>query len=105
MRSILVRYPWEIGIMVEIGACLGPYKILARLGAGGMEEVYRGKDTRLGREVAVKVLPEFLADNNDALMRFEREARALASLSHLNILTIFDFGKEQDICYAVTELL
>jgi serine/threonine protein kinase len=91
--------------MIEIGACLGPYKILARLGAGGMGEVYRGKDTRLGREVAVKVLPEFLADNNEALMRFEREARALAALSHPNILTIFDFGKEQDICYAVTELL
>ena len=84
---------------------LGPYEILSPLGAGGMGEVYRAQDTRLGREVAVKVLPERLAGDPKALSRFEREARAVAALSHPNILAIHDFGQERGIHYAVTELL
>ncbi|MBI3666374.1 MAG: protein kinase [Acidobacteria bacterium] len=87
------------------GTRLGPYEILAPLGAGGMGEVYRARDPRLGREVAIKVLPEHLANNPEALARFEREARAVAALSHPNILASFDCGTDQGICYAVTELL
>lgn len=83
----------------------GRYQIIASLGAGGMGEVYRAKDMRLSRDVAVKVLPEHLAQNTDALARFEREGKALAALSHINILTIHDFGDEDGVCYAVTELL
>lgn len=84
---------------------LGPYKILGQIGAGGMGEVYRAFDTRLQRDVAIKILPEHLAGNPDALKRFEREARALAALSHPNILTIFDVGRQDEIAYVVTELL
>jgi len=90
---------------VASGTVLGPYRILAPLGRGGMGEVYRAKDTRLDREVAVKVLPEHLAQDADALKRFEREAKAVAALSHPNILDIHDFGTDQGICYAVMELL
>ena len=75
------------------GTKLGPYEILSPLGAGGMGEVYRAKDTRLGREVAVKVLPERLAGDAELVRRFEREARAVAALSHPNILTLFDFAR------------
>jgi eukaryotic-like serine/threonine-protein kinase len=84
---------------------LGPYKILGLIGAGGMGEVYRAKDSRLGRSVAVKVLPEHLADNPVALARFEREAKAVASLAHPNILVLHDVGEHDGIHYAVTELL
>ena len=87
------------------GTKLGPYEILAPLGAGGMGEVYRAHHPRLGREVAIKVLPERVAADPEALARFEREARAVASLSHPNILAIFDFGSDNGISYAVTELL
>ncbi|MFY9549592.1 MAG: protein kinase [Thermoanaerobaculia bacterium] len=87
------------------GTRLGPYEILSPLGAGGMGEVYRGQDSRLGREVAVKVLPERLAGDPKSLSRFEREARAVAALSHPNILAIHDFGEERGVRYAVTELL
>src|SRR5712691_7459871 len=87
------------------GTRLGPYEILGPIGAGGMGEVYRAKDARLGREVAVKVLPERLAKDPLALARFEREARAVAALSHPNILAIHDFGKDGEVQYAVTELL
>ncbi len=87
------------------GHRLGPYEILAPIGAGGMGEVYRARDSRLGREVAVKVLPPHLAANPAALARFEREARAVAALSHPNILAIHDFGSDQGVSYAVTELL
>ncbi|HTY43311.1 MAG TPA: protein kinase [Thermoanaerobaculia bacterium] len=87
------------------GTRLGPYEILAPLGAGGMGEVYRARDTRLNREVAIKVLPERVARDADALGRFEREAKAVAALSHPNILSIFDVGTEGGVSYAVTELL
>lgn len=90
---------------MKAGSKLGPYEILAPLGAGGMGEVYRARDKRLGREVAIKVLPAAVAGDPDRLARFEREARALAQLSHPAILSIFDFGKEGETAYAVTELL
>jgi eukaryotic-like serine/threonine-protein kinase len=90
---------------LSAGARLGPYEILAPIGAGGMGEVYKAQDTRLGREVAIKVLPESLAENAEALSRFQREARAVAALSHPNILAIHDFGKEGETSYAVMELL
>jgi len=88
-----------------IGSKLGHYRITAPLGAGGMGEVYRARDERLGREVAIKVLPRAVADDPERMARFEREARALAALSHPNILAIFDFGADGGITYAVTELL
>jgi TolB-like protein/Tfp pilus assembly protein PilF len=90
---------------LSIGTRLGPYEILAPLGAGGMGEVYRARDPRLNREVAIKVLPERLAQDPQALARFESEAKAVAALSHTNILAIFDVGADQGVTYAVTELL
>ena len=87
------------------GTRLGPYEILAPIGAGGMGEVYRARDAKLDRDVAVKVLPSQLTSNPDALARFEREAKAVAALSHPNILAIFDFGTHDGVSYAVTELL
>src|ERR1043166_1143794 len=87
------------------GTKLGPYEVLGPIGAGGMGEVYRARDARLGRDVAIKVLPEHLSKDPQALARFGREARAVAALSHPNILAIFDVGSEQGVSYAVTELL
>ena len=87
------------------GTRLGSYEIVAPLGAGGMGEVYRARDLRLDREVAIKVLPEQLAANPEALRRFEREAKAVAALSHSNILSIHDFGDNQGVRFAVMELL
>jgi serine/threonine protein kinase len=74
------------------GTRFGPYEIVSPLGAGGMGEVYKAKDTRLDRYVAIKVLPTEFAQDADRLARFEREAKAVALLSHANILSIFDFG-------------
>src|SRR6266568_6155508 len=90
---------------LPVGTHLGPYEILAPLGTGGMGEVYRARDPRLNREVAIKVLPQRLANDPQALARFESEARAVAALSHPNILAIHDFGNDQGVSYAVTELL
>jgi hypothetical protein len=87
------------------GSRLGPYEILAPLGAGGMGEVYRARDTKLDRDVAVKVLPSSLARDPAALARFEREAKAVAALSHPNILAVHDFGTSEGTSYAVMELL
>ena len=87
------------------GTRLGPYEIVAPIGAGGMGEVYRARDSRLDRDVAVKVLPEHLSHNPQALARFIRETKAVAALSHPNLLAIFDTGTENGISYAVTELL
>lgn len=83
----------------------GRYEILAPLGAGGMGEVYRARDLLLSREVAVKVLPAHLASDHGALSRFEREARAVAALTHPNILAIHDFGNDNGTSFAVMELL
>ncbi len=92
--------------MLEAGLKLQKrYEILSHLGAGGMGEVYRARDTVLGRDVAIKVLPEDLAGSPQALQRFEREAKALATLSHPNILSIHDFGSDHSISYLVMELL
>src|SRR5438105_9242324 len=88
-----------------IGSRLGPYQIVAPIGAGGMGEVYRARDDRLDRDVAIKVLPERFAEDPAALSRFEREAKALAALSHPNVLGILDFGQQDGVVYAVTELL
>ena len=87
------------------GTKLGPYEIISPIGAGGMGEVYKAKDTRLDRMVAIKVLPEDFAKNPDALARFEREAKAVAALNHTNITGIFDIGRLDDTAYAVMELL
>lgn len=87
------------------GALLGPYRILAPLGAGGMGEVYRAHDARLNRDVAIKVLPEHLTNDPAALARFESEAKAVAALSHPNILVLHDFGSQDGTTWAVTELL
>jgi serine/threonine protein kinase len=87
------------------GARLGPYEIVAPLGAGGMGEVYRARDPRLGREVAVKVLPSEVARDPERLRRFEQEARAASALNHPNILTVHDVGAAGGTSYLVTELL
>jgi serine/threonine protein kinase len=87
------------------GTRLGPYEIVAPLGAGGMGEVYRARDSRLSREVAIKVLPAGLAANPERLKRFEREARSASGLSHPNIVTIHDFGREGDTSYIAMELV
>ena len=88
-----------------IGRTLGHYRIVERIGAGGMGVVYRARDERLDRDVAVKVLHRDVARDADRLSRFEREAKAVAKLDHPNILSIHDFGSEDGVTYAVTELL
>ena len=87
------------------GSKLGPYEILGPLGAGGMGEVYRARDTRLGREVALKMLPESFSRDADRLRRFEQEARAVAALNHPNILAIHDIGEDGGSPFIVSELL
>ena len=87
------------------GIKLGPYEILAPLGAGGMGEVYRARDSRLGRDVAVKVLPQHLSANLEVRTRFEREAKTVSSLNHPNICVIHDIGREGDTDYLVMELI
>src|SRR5947208_3934890 len=91
--------------MLAPGTLLGPYKILMAIGAGGMGEVYRAQDTRLQRDVAVKVLTRNLSTDADALRRFEQEARAAGMLNHPNILAIYDIGDEGGLHYIVSELL
>jgi eukaryotic-like serine/threonine-protein kinase len=87
------------------GTKLGPYEIVSPLGAGGMGEVYRARDARLGRDVAVKVLPAAFSRDPERLRRFEQEARAAAALNHPNILAVFDIGTHDESLYVVTELL
>ena len=87
------------------GTKLGPYEIQSPLGAGGMGEVYRAKDTRLDRLVAVKILPGHLSDNIEAKQRFDREARAISSLNHPNICTLHDVGHQDGIDFLVMEFL
>ncbi|HEV8610295.1 MAG TPA: serine/threonine-protein kinase, partial [Thermoanaerobaculia bacterium] len=87
------------------GSRLGPYEIVSALGAGGMGEVYRAKDPRLGREVAIKVLPASFSKDPDRLRRFEHEARAAGVLNHPNITAVYDIGSHDGAPYVVTELL
>ncbi len=91
--------------MLTEGTKLGPYEILSPLGAGGMGEVYRAKDTRLERDVAIKVLPSHLTGNAELKQRFEREAKAISSLTHPNICTLHDIGHDSGVDYLVMELI
>ena len=88
-----------------VGRRLGPFEVLGLVGRGGMGEVYRARDTRLGREVALKVLAPAVAGDPQLLMRFEREAKLLASLSHPNVLSLHEYGEEDGVAFAVSELL
>src|SRR6266404_9888083 len=89
----------------KTGTRFGPYQILTSIGAGGMGEVYRARDTRLNRIVAIKVLPTHLADRSELRERFERAARTIASLNHPHICTLFDIGQQDGIDYLVMEYL
>src|SRR6267378_6298532 len=90
---------------LAVGTKLGPYEILTAIGAGGMGEVYRARDTRLDRIVAIKVLPTHLADRAELRERFEREARVVASLNHPHICVLHDIGQQDSIDYLVMEYL
>src|SRR5512140_1084022 len=90
---------------LQVGMRIGPYEILAPAGSGGMGEVYRARDTRLDRIVAIKVMPTIAANDPDRLHRFEQEARSVAALSHPNILAIYDVGSWEGAPYLVTEFL
>jgi len=86
---------------ITAGSRLGPYEILAPLGAGGMGEVWKARDTRLERTVAIKLLPQSVAASPEARQRFEREAKAVAKLSHPHICALYDVGREGDVEYLV----
>ena len=90
---------------LEAGTKLGPYEILSPIGAGGLGEVYRAKDTRLDRDVAIKVLPSHLTSNSEFKQRFEREAKAISGLTHPNICTLHDIGHQDGVDYLVMELI
>src|SRR5687768_14557519 len=92
-------------LTLPAGTRLGPYEVREPLGAGGMGEVYLAYDTRLRRNVAVKVLPAAFAQSPDRLQRFEQEARATATLNHPNVMAVFDVGIDGDVPYVVLELL
>src|SRR5690349_1026644 len=91
--------------MLAPGTQLGPYEIVSLLGTGGMGEVYRARDTRLGRVVALKVMPPDVAADNIRRQRFEHEARAASALNHPNILTVYDTGSHDGLAYIVSELI
>src|SRR5262249_37645184 len=90
---------------LEAGRRLGPYEVLSPIGAGGMGEVYKARDTRLGRDVAVKVLPQHLSENAEFKQRFEIEARAISALTHPHICTLYDVGNQDGLEFLVMELL
>src|SRR5213593_3859342 len=90
---------------ISAGTRIGPYEILAPAGSGGMGEVYRARDTRLERTVAIKILPAYLSERPDAKQRFEREATAISSLQHPNICTLFDIGSQNGTDFLVMEYL
>src|SRR5438552_819595 len=90
---------------ISAGTRFGPYEILAPLGAGGMGEVYRARDTRLGREVALKLLPEAFARDADRLARFEREARTVAALNHPNIVVLYSVEESRGVRFLTMELV
>src|SRR5262245_60183592 len=87
------------------GSRLGPYEVVGAIGAGGMGEVYKAKDTRLDRTVAVKVLPAHLSSSAESRQRFEREAKTISQLSHSHICALYDVGREGDVAYLVMEYL
>src|SRR5215469_7008473 len=87
------------------GTRLGPYEILNAVGAGGMGEVYRARDTRLDRIVAIKILPGSFASDRERLERFQREARILSSLNHPNLMAVYDVGSQDDTHFLVSEFL
>src|SRR5215813_8478776 len=87
------------------GSRLGPYEVLAPLGAGGMGEVYKAKDTRLERTVAIKVLPAHLSSSEEMRQRFEREAKAISQITHPHICALYDIGREADLEFLVMEYL
>src|SRR5512134_2214742 len=89
----------------QVGSRLGPYELTAPIGAGGMGEVWRGRDTRLARDVAVKVLPAGFTKDEQFRARFEREARTISSLNHPHICTLFDVGEQDGAHFLVMELL
>lgn len=95
----------ERRVAFRAGTRLGHFEITGRLGSGGMGEVYRARDTRLGRDVALKVLPSEVADDPERLARFSYEARMLSALNHPNILSIYDIGADAHVPYIVFELL
>ncbi len=103
--SVRARCSLTVPMPLPAGARLGPYEILAPLGAGGMGEVYRARDARLGRDVAIKVLPAALAGDTDRLRRFETEARAASSLNHPNIVTIHDIGQAGGTSFIAMEMV
>jgi serine/threonine protein kinase len=90
---------------VAAGEKFGPYEVQGHIGEGGMGEVYRARDTRLSRSVAIKVLPQAIANDPDHMRRFEQEARTVAALNHPNILAVYDVGVQDGTPYLVTELL
>ena len=90
---------------LQAGTKLGPYEIVAPLGAGGMGEVYKATDTRLNRTVAIKVLPLHFSENPEMKQRFDREAQTIAGLNHPNICTLFDVGRQGDVDFLVMEYL
>src|SRR5580700_8423359 len=90
---------------IAAGTRLASYEVVAQIGAGGMGEVYRARDTRLNRIVAIKVLPAHLADNAELRERFEREARTVARLNHPHICTLFDIGRQDETEFLVMEHL
>src|SRR5580658_2444937 len=87
------------------GAKLGPYEIVSPIGAGGMGEVFKARDTRLDRIVAIKVMPKYIASREDLRARFEREARTVSSLNHPNICVLYDIGKQDGTDFMVLEFL
>src|ERR1041385_4887971 len=100
-----IKFARRFGMALTSGTHLGHYQVLSSLGAGGMGEVYRARDDRIGREVAIKILPVAFSKDADRLRRFEQEARAVGMLNHPNILTIYDVGNHEGAPYIVSELL
>src|SRR5438045_892220 len=99
------RQSHRITMAITAGTCIGPYEIVGWLGAGGMGEVYRARDPRLDREVAIKLIPETFATDSSRVRRFEQEARAAGQLNHPNILAVYDVGIHGGAPYIVSELL
>src|SRR5262245_3138829 len=100
-----VAMPENMTETFGLNSTITHYRIISKLGAGGMGEVYRAHDERLGRDVAIKILPADFARDEDRLRRFEQEARATSALNHPNILSIYDVGAHEDSPYIVAELL